>query len=120
MLPLRLLLRQWKQKSKTRLPPALPEHYVQTNLFLRQTLEQQGEQRRFVSEVSRDMQRQELDTKPLTIGERAEAVMKSPLGIEPALANVPPEYRKQVTAAVETERNIREAMRRKKLLTKKL
>jgi hypothetical protein len=38
VLPLRLLLRQWKQKSKTRLPPALPEHYVQTNLFLRQIL----------------------------------------------------------------------------------
>ena len=76
-------------------------------------LEQQGEQRRFVNQVSRDMQRQELDTKPLTIGERAEAVMKSPLGIEPALANVPPEYRKQVTAAVETERTIREAMAQK-------
>ena len=76
-------------------------------------LEQQGEQRRFVNQVSRDMQRQELDTKPLTIGERAEAVMKSPLGIEPALANVPPEYRKQVTAAVETERTIREAMEQK-------
>jgi hypothetical protein len=76
-------------------------------------LEQQGEQRRFVNQVSRDMQRQELDTKPLTIGERAEAVMKSPLGIEPALANVPAEYRKQVTAAVETERTIREAMAQK-------
>lgn len=76
-------------------------------------LEQQGEQRRFVNQVSRDMQRQELDTKPLTIGERAEAVMKSPLGIEPALANVPPEYRKQVTDAVETERTIREAMAQK-------
>jgi hypothetical protein len=76
-------------------------------------LEQQSEQRRFVNQVSRDMQRQELDTKPLTIGERAEAVMKSPLGIEPALANVPAEYRKQVTAAVETERTIREAMAQK-------
>ncbi len=76
-------------------------------------LEQQGEQRRFVNQVSRDMQRQELETKPLTIGERAEAVMKSPLGIEPALANVPPEYRKQVTDAVETERTIREAMAQK-------
>ena len=54
-------------------------------------LEQQGEQRRLANQVSRDMQRQELDTKPLTIGERAEAVMKSPLGIEPAVANVPPE-----------------------------
>ena len=71
-------------------------------------LEQQGEQRRFVNQVSRDMQRQELDTKPLTIGERAEAVMESPLGVEPALANVPSEFRKQVTAAVETERAIRE------------
>ena len=76
-------------------------------------LEQQGEQRRFANQVSRDIQRQELETKPLTIGERAEAVMKSPLGIEPALANVPPEYRKQVTDAVETERTIREAMAQK-------
>lgn len=71
-------------------------------------LEQQGEQRRLANQVSRDMQRQELDTKPLTIGERAEAVMKSPLGIEPALANVPSEYRRQVATAVETERAIRE------------
>ena len=76
-------------------------------------LEQQSEQRRFVNQVSRDMQRQELDTKPLTIGERAEAVDEVAFGIEPALANVPPEYRKQVTAAVETERTIREAMAQK-------
>jgi len=76
-------------------------------------LEQQGEQRRFVSEVSRDMQRQELDTKPLTIGERAEAVMESPLGIDPALANVPSEFREKVTTAVTTERAIRDAMAQK-------